>query len=66
MPAKKVEKMSQQKEEEIGVLPGLESKSNRNWWLAFSVVLLLTMWTRLYKVHMFRSRLEPLISYLNV
>ena len=46
--AKKVDKVS--KEEEMGVLPLPESKSNRNWWLAFSVVMLLTMSTRLYKV----------------
>ena len=46
--AKKVDKVN--KEEEMGVLPLPESKSNRNWWLAFSVVMLLTMSTRLYKV----------------
>ena len=47
--AKKVDKVNKEAEE-MGVLPLPESKSNRNWWLAFSVVMLLTMSTRLYKV----------------
>ena len=37
--------------EELGVLPLLDSKSDRTWWLAFGFCCLMTFWTRLHKVN---------------
>ena len=38
--------------EEVGVLPLPDSKSSRNWWLAFGACCLMTFGTRLYKVNL--------------